>query len=135
MFFFEKKNQKTFGRAVAESLETQGSALGVLVPFLATWLACSYAVGAWATELCPSAANLQIPGVSEKKIVLFGEIHGTEQSPAYFRRLVCTLLTTHPHLLVALEIPRDEQQRIDTFLSSGAQAGANARANLLAGAF
>jgi hypothetical protein len=63
--------------------------------------------------------------------LLIGEIHGTRETPA----LLASMLrqgSGRPWLL-GLEIPRQEQERIDAFLRS--DGGARARATLTGGAF
>ena len=66
-------------------------------------------------------------------IVLVGEIHGTEESPAFVADLTCSALAADRSVTVALEIPQEEGERIDTFLAS--QGGAEDRAALLDGPF
>jgi hypothetical protein len=59
-------------------------------------------------------APLLVPGA----VLLLGELHGTEESPAFLADVVClTLRAGHP-VTVALEIPREEKDRIETFLAS-----------------
>jgi len=50
--------------------------------------------------------------------VLFGEIHGTVESPAFVANAACLALRAGFPVTVALEIPREEQPRVDTFLAS-----------------
>jgi hypothetical protein len=66
-------------------------------------------------------------------IVLVGEIHGTEESPAFVADLTCSALAAERSVTVALEIPQEEGARIDAFLAS--PGGAEDRAALLGGAF
>jgi hypothetical protein len=58
------------------------------------------------------AATLE-PGAT----VLFGEIHGTAQAPAFVGDVACHAAKRAP-VTLALEIPRDEQPRIDAYLAS-----------------
>jgi hypothetical protein len=78
-----------------------------------------------------------VPGIdrliSSGAIILVGEIHGTEESPAFFTDLVCGALSSANSVTVALEIPREEGPRIDAFL--GSPGVADDRRALLAGPF
>ncbi|HXU34163.1 MAG TPA: hypothetical protein VN851_26620 [Thermoanaerobaculia bacterium] len=65
--------------------------------------------------------------------LLLGEMHGTEQSPAFLANTVCLALKAGLPVTVALEIPREETSRIDVFLSSA--GGEKDREALLAGPF
>jgi hypothetical protein len=57
---------------------------------------------------------LLVPGA----VLLLGELHGTEQSPAFLANVVCLGLQAGHPVTVALEIPREERDRIETFLTS-----------------
>jgi hypothetical protein len=73
-----------------------------------------------------------LEATSARRLVLVGELHGTAEIPARFGELAAAMAEAGP-LTVALEIPRDEQPRLDAFLDS---AGGEAdRAALLAGDF
>jgi hypothetical protein len=65
--------------------------------------------------------------------LLFGEVHGTVESPAFVANAACLALRTGRPVTVALEIWREERARVDAFLAS---AGTEAdRAALLDGRF
>ena len=66
-------------------------------------------------------------------IILLGELHGLEAVPAFAIDLACRLAAGGTPVLLALEIPRQEQTRIDAFLASN--GGAPNEAALLDGAF
>ncbi len=81
---------------------------------------------------CQAVAGLETlfaPGAG----LLLGEMHGTEQSPAFLANAVCLALKAGLAVTVALEIPREETSRIDAFLSSA--GGDKDREALLAGPF
>jgi hypothetical protein len=81
---------------------------------------------------CQAVAGLEslfAPGAG----LLLGEMHGTEQSPAFLANAVCLALKAGLPVTVALEIPREETSRTDAFLSSA--GGESDRAALLAGPF
>jgi len=65
--------------------------------------------------------------------LLLGEIHGTAESPAFMANAACLALRAGRPVTVVLEVPREEQGRVDAFLGS---AGTEAdRAALLASSF
>ena len=66
-------------------------------------------------------------------LILLGELHGLEAVPAFAIDLACRLAVSGKPVLLALEIPRQEQDRIDDFLAS--KGGTPDEAALLAGAF
>lgn len=66
-------------------------------------------------------------------LILLGELHGTDRSPAAFGALVCRVVRTHGEAVVGLEIPRAEQARIDAYLES--EGSLADRRRLLAGEF
>ena len=66
-------------------------------------------------------------------IILLGELHGLEAVPAFAIDLACRLTAAGTPVLLALEIPRQEQTRIDAFLAS--KGGGPNEAALLDGAF
>lgn len=52
------------------------------------------------------------------RLMLIGEGHGNEQSPAFVRSLVCLSLQNGESVTLALEISHTEQPRLDEFLGS-----------------
>jgi len=82
---------------------------------------------------CPppidGAAALLQPGA----LILFGEVHGTAEIPAFVGRVACEATAHAREVVVGLEIVRDEQPRLDAYVAS--DGGAAARAALLAGDF
>ena len=64
-------------------------------------------------------------------IVLVGEMHGTEEIPAFVSDLGCSALERDLPVTVALEIPHEETDRVAAYL--GSDGGAEARKALLAG--
>lgn len=71
--------------------------------------------------------DLAVPGAT----LILGELHGTREVPMFAADLACLLLERGHKLVLALEIPVTEQERIDRFLA--ASDGAAARADLVAG--
>lgn len=76
-------------------------------------------------------ANLA--AIGDAPMILLGELHGLEAVPAFAANLSCRLAAVGKPVMLALEIPRQEQDRIDAFLSS--KGGAASEAALLDGAF
>ena len=61
----------------------------------------------------------EIPNaVLEKKVLILGELHGTKEAPHFAGEIACSMATGEGVVVLALEIPAQEQQRIDTFLGS-----------------
>ncbi len=69
--------------------------------------------------------DLAVPGAT----LILGELHGTREVPMFAADLACVLLARGHKLVLALEIPATEQERIDRFLASDDAA---ARADLVA---
>lgn len=58
--------------------------------------------------------------IAEKRVVWFGEMHGTREAPQLLLGLVRLIASRHPAPpVVALEIPTSEQRAIDRYLASG----------------
>lgn len=70
--------------------------------------------------------DLAAPGTT----LILGELHGTREDPAFTADVACLLLARGHQLVLALEIPATEQERIDRFLASS--DGAAARTDLVA---
>lgn len=110
----------THGRAGARAF--------LLAVLVAAPLAAEAAPAERAVE---NAARELLAQADALRPLLIGEIHGTQETPA----LLASMLrqgSGRPWLL-GLEIPRQEQERIDAFLRS--DGGARARAALTGGAF
>jgi hypothetical protein len=69
------------------------------------------------------------PGV----LLVFGELHGTREAPAFVGRAVCAATRLGPPVRLGLEFPASEQAPLDAYLAS--DGGAAARQTLLAGEF
>ncbi len=68
----------------------------------------------------------------EQSVLVIGELHGTEETPALVASIIKRLADEGP-VTLALEIPRQEQLRIDRFLES--DGSRDAFTGLLAGEF
>lgn len=79
-----------------------------------------------------AATLLPVDAAGPRRLVL-GELHGTREAPAVAEAVVRRWVAQDEAVTVALEIPTDEQDRIDAFLDSPGDAAS--RAALLSGAF
>ncbi|MGB0134220.1 hypothetical protein [Dokdonella sp.] len=80
----------------------------------------------------PTDMSALLERAGKSRVILVGEIHGTAEVPKLTGDLAAVIAAEYT-LIVGLEVPRDEQKRIDAFLDS---AGTSAdRAALLAGNF
>ena len=73
------------------------------------------------------------PLLRRGNVLLFGELHGTRESPAFIGDVLCAAVGARLPLVLALEVPRSEQRAIDGFLASAGTP--EDRAVLAAGAF
>lgn len=85
-----------------------------------------------APSACTSAFATP-PEVAEESLVIFGELHGTNEAPALVAEFVCQALKSGRSAGVGLEISSREQPSIDSYLSSSGTPAD--RAALLRGAF
>lgn len=70
---------------------------------------------------CAKGASSMTPLLTEPILVL-GEIHGTNEIPELAGAHVCALLLSGRSVLLALEIPAEEQARVNVFLDSSGDA-------------
>lgn len=64
-------------------------------------------------------------------LLILGEIHGTDESPAFAAEVACHAVAAGRSLVLALELPAEEAERLEPFLAS---AGSESdRAAMLAG--
>jgi hypothetical protein len=61
---------------------------------------------------------LILPMIDKAAVVLFGEIHGTREAPAFVGDIACLLLARGESVQLALEIDRNEQAGLDRYLRS-----------------
>lgn len=76
--------------------------------------------GAAACPEVPGLAPLLAPGT----VLLVGEMHGTEQAPAFVRAVVCMGLAAGLPVTVGLEIDREDDAAFQEFLRSDGSAAA-----------
>ena len=68
--------------------------------------------------------DLAVPGAT----LILGELHGTREVPMFAADLACLLLARGHKVVLALEIPATEQERIDRFLARRAAKSGDRRA-------
>jgi len=57
--------------------------------------------------------------LQQKKLILVGEIHGTQEVPKFFGNIAASLVNDKDKTLVILEINQDSQKSIDNFFQTG----------------
>lgn len=75
-----------------------------------------HALPMWNAHTLPHGVLKQ---VQEYKVFSIGEIHGTNEAPAFTFALLRQLEKTGKTILVGLEIPTDEQGTLDQFIENG----------------
>lgn len=100
-------------------------------------------LAASAAVLCLSSGSLlaaacpEVPGLDSLlepgNLLLIGEMHGTEQGPAFLRDAACRGLARGLPVTVGLEVDRAEDEAFQAYL--GSDGGAVARERLLAAPF
>ncbi len=83
---------------------------------------------AWPQD-CPHPVPASDDVLGPGALVVLGEIHGTQEAPAFVARMACEAARWRRPVRVGVEFPVEEQARIDAFLVS--DGGAEARAALL----
>jgi hypothetical protein len=73
---------------------------------------------AWTGSCSPVPGADQIWSKPSLHWVFIGELHGSNETPAAFRNLVCDAIAQGKHVTVALEHPTSEQAAIDNILTS-----------------
>src|SRR5258708_32768126 len=89
----------------------------IVLPF---FLAMGWAMNASAaTGPCsPVPGADQIWSKAGVHWVFIGELHGSNETPAAFRDLVCAAIAQGKHVTVALERPASEQAALDNLLTA-----------------
>jgi hypothetical protein len=92
----------------------------MIVPLLrALLLAALFAVPSASAAATPSCdAGLHLRPLAGKRLIVFGELHGTVEGPAFVARVLCSLAQRGDTLLLGLEIAATEQAVLDRYLRS-----------------
>ena len=83
------------------------------------------------TSCSPVPGADQIWSKSSVHWVFIGELHGSNETPAAFRELVCDAIAQGKHVTVALERPSSEQSALDNILTAKAKDLPAAQQSLL----
>ena len=96
-------------------------------------LAMGFAINAAAatTSCTPVPGADQIWSRAGVHWVFIGELHGSNETPAAFRELVCDAIAKGKHVTVALERPSSEQAALDKILTAKASELPAAQQSLL----
>ncbi|MFZ3485174.1 hypothetical protein [Sphingomonas sp. 3-13AW] len=78
--------------------------LAVQVAAAPAWAGGAPSQSAAASEACPLPPGWDAIAARKPRFVIFGEMHGTEQTPAFFGDVACALATKGERILVALEL-------------------------------
>jgi hypothetical protein len=92
---------------------------------LALALTALHAASGHAAEFGPIACQAQTAvdvTAIKPRVILIGELHGTEQAPAFVASLVCSLLRAGRPVILALERQHSEQPAIERYLASDGSA-------------
>lgn len=71
------------------------------------------------TPVCATEFSCSLPiEIQKSDVTLFGEIHGTNESPALVAEYLCAMSSSGRRAVLVLELPIAEQHSIDRYLSS-----------------
>lgn len=84
-------------------------------------LAATPALSQAAAPNCVSSPQVAVDKIAAK-IIVVGEMPGTEQAPAFVGQLACGLLKLNRSVIVALERSSSEQEALNRYLASAGQA-------------
>lgn len=72
-----------------------------------------------ANQSTPTKCKTELDAsIFERKLILFGELHGTKEAPEFFLNAVCNSLQYAPKTYVILEKYKDEQSYISDYLNT-----------------
>lgn len=90
-----------------------------MLKFIAVFLTLSLVGCGHEPKVTVSNQTCPIPQELPKgKLLLFGELHGSNEAPALISELACSLSIDEP-IAIGLEIPSQDQPLIDSYLKSG----------------
>ncbi len=83
------------------------------------------AVSTPAEDVCGALSGSEaLLEATEGRVLVIGEIHGTEQVPQFIQSLACLSLARGESVVIGLEQPADEQVRLNAYLQSDGDADA-----------
>lgn len=71
--------------------------------------------------VCPKEGKFPVAELKTRVLVI-GEMHGSNEYPAFAKSVVCQLLAANKPVILGLEIPEDEQVAINHYLQSSGTA-------------
>ncbi len=96
-------------------------------------LTAIFPISSYATALpCTETSKVDILKI-KSRILIIGELHGTNEIPAMTAAIACSILNSGKPLILGLEIPTDRQEAINSFLTS--QGSGTDKAQLIASDF
>ncbi len=81
------------------------------------WLPVIFSGVAAAAPVCEPTTKINAEKINER-IIVVGELHGTNEMPAFVSSLACAFLRTGKPLLLGLEVPTDRQPAINEYMES-----------------
>ncbi len=82
-------------------------------------------------SICENCSCEPIPGwdkiTIKNPVVLLGELHGTQEAPAFAAQMVCQASRSAHAVTLFLELSKEEQSAIDRYLASDGSAAAKRR--------
>jgi len=69
------------------------------------------------TETCSPISGVA-PFLKSGQVILLGEIHGTEEGPAFVEQIACNALGKNLRVTIGLELPQSDQLHVDEYLNS-----------------
>ena len=99
-------------------------AVGRRVFFPAVALAIGFLLSACGRDGAAQAASVDCPAIAEMldaPLLLFGELHGSQEAPALIYALACHVSASED-VAVGLEMPAEDQPLLDAFMASSGTA-------------
>ena len=112
----EMKQQRHPGEPPSRSAHKASAPRTLLLSILLCLFAAPFSASARTAASCKPISGLS--RVLHAPGVFVGDMHGTAQSPAFVRALICHVLKSGRTVLLALEYPRDQQHFLHCFLHS-----------------
>ncbi|MCE4554900.1 hypothetical protein [Pelomonas cellulosilytica] len=89
----------------------------LIIALLVSWLLVAFNTAQAADLDCTPSPLVQLEKI-EARVIIVGELHGTEQTPAFVGQLVCGLLKLGRPVVLALERDGSEQLALNQYLAS-----------------
>jgi len=108
-------------RTLATLSFAAGAALGVPQPAVAQAAPGTNGSSSGSSGSSTTCAALDAvpPAVLDAPFLVFGEVHGTREVPAFVAAYLCAAAKAQRRIALALEYPAGEQHALDAFMASG----------------